>query len=105
MKQALRLVLGLLCLAATCLTLTPPAGAQPAPYEVYAILSLTGSAAFLGTKEQQALAILEGVVNKGGGIGGRPVRFVVQDDTSNPQTGVQIANALIAKNVPAIIGS
>jgi branched-chain amino acid transport system substrate-binding protein len=105
MKQALRLVLGFMCLASMCLAFTPPAAAQPAPYEVYAILSVTGSAAFLGAKEQQALTILEGVVNKGGGIAGRPVHFVVQDDASNPQTGVQLANALIAKNVPAIIGS
>ena len=105
MNQALRLVLGVFCLAALTSTLSPPAAAQPAPYEVNAILSLTGSAAFLGTKEQQALAILEGVVNKGGGIGGRPVHFAVQDDTSNPQTGVQLANGLIAKNAPAILGS
>jgi branched-chain amino acid transport system substrate-binding protein len=105
MNPALRLVLGMLCLAAVASTLSPPAAAQPAPYEVNAILSLTGSAAFLGSKEQQALTILEGVVNKGGGIGGRPVHFAVQDDTSNPQTGVQLANALIAKNAPAILGS
>jgi branched-chain amino acid transport system substrate-binding protein len=101
MKQALRAVLAALCLTALAGTLS----AQPAPYEVYAILAVTGSAGFLGTKEQQALTILEGVVNKAGGINGRPVHFVVQDDGSNPQTGVQLANALIAKNVPAIIGS
>jgi branched-chain amino acid transport system substrate-binding protein len=105
MNQALRLVLGTLCVAAVASTLSPPVAAQPAPYEVNAILSLTGSAAFLGTKEQQALTILEGVVNKSGGIGGRPMHFAVQDDTSNPQTGVQLANALIAKNAPAILGS
>jgi branched-chain amino acid transport system substrate-binding protein len=105
MKQALRFVLGTLCLAVVTCTLSPPAAAQSRPYDVYAILSITGSAAFLGTKEQQALRILEGVVNRGGGINGRPVHFIVQDDTSNPQIGVQLANALIAKNAPAILGS
>jgi branched-chain amino acid transport system substrate-binding protein len=103
--KSYRLVLGILSLSALVTAFVVPATAQPAPYEINAILSTTGSAAFLGSKEQQALQILEGVVNKAGGIGRRPVHFVVQDDASNPQTGVQLANGLIAKGVPAIIGS
>jgi branched-chain amino acid transport system substrate-binding protein len=105
MNQTQRLMLGILSLTALAATLAAPAAAQPVPVEINAILSTTGSAAFLGSKELQALQILEGVVNKTGGINGRPVHFVVADDASNPQTGVQLANGLIAKGVPAIIGS
>ena len=81
-----------------------PVSAQPAPFEINVILALTGPAAFIGKAEQQSLQLVEGIVNKGGGIGGRPVKFVVVDDTSNGAVTVQLANALIAKNVPVILG-
>ena len=103
MSKRLRLLLSFL---AGLAVLAPSAGgAQPAPYELNAVLALTGSAAFLGSKEAQTLTILEGVVNQSGGIGGRPLKIVVADDTSSPQIAVQLTNGLIAKHVPAIIGS
>lgn len=74
------------------------------PYELNAILSLTGGAAFLGTKEMQSLRALEATVNATGGIKGRELKIVVQDDASNPQTAVQIASTLVAKKVPVILG-
>lgn len=81
-----------------------PARAQGAPYELNTILALTGPAAFIGGSEQKALAILENVVNKAGGIKGRPIKFVIVDDQSNPAVSVQLVNGLIAKKVPFILG-
>jgi branched-chain amino acid transport system substrate-binding protein len=81
-----------------------PAAAQQAPYEINVILALTGPAAFIGKAELQSLQLLEPIVNKAGGIGGRPVKFVVVDDASNAAVTVQLANALIAKNPPVILG-
>ena len=81
-----------------------PAAAQPAPYEINVILALTGPAAFIGKSELQSLQLLEGIVNKSGGINGRPIKFVVVDDTSTAAVTVQLTNALIAKNVPVILG-
>jgi branched-chain amino acid transport system substrate-binding protein len=81
-----------------------PARAQGAPYELNTILALTGPAAFIGGSEQKALQILENLVNKGGGIKGRPIKFVVVDDQSNPAVSVQLVNGLIAKKVPFILG-
>jgi branched-chain amino acid transport system substrate-binding protein len=96
-----------LALAATIAVLagggTSGAAAEP-PYELNAILSLTGGAAFLGTKEQPSLRALEMLVNSTGGIRGRELKIVVHDDGSNPQTAVQIATQLIAKKVPVILG-
>ena len=43
-------------------------------------------------------------VNKTGSIAGRPVRFVVHDDQSNPQLSVQLASALMTKSTPVMIG-
>jgi branched-chain amino acid transport system substrate-binding protein len=81
------------------------ASSQTAPFEIYGILPLTGTYAFNGSAERTSLQIIEDTTNKGGGIGGRPIKFVILDDASNPFTTVQLTNDLIAKKVPAIIGS
>jgi branched-chain amino acid transport system substrate-binding protein len=81
-----------------------PSTAQPAPYEINAILALTGPAAFIGKSQQQSFDLIEGLVNKNGGINGRPIKFVVLDDGSTPAVSVQLTNQLMAKNVPVIMG-
>jgi branched-chain amino acid transport system substrate-binding protein len=68
------------------------------------VMSLTGPAAFFGTKEQASLRVLESTVNAAGGVNGRKVKFEYADDESNPQVAVQLASALIAKKVPLIFG-
>jgi branched-chain amino acid transport system substrate-binding protein len=75
------------------------------PYEINVITPLTGIGAFIGKNEAAALALVEKNVNDAGGIHGRPVHFVVQDDQSNPQVAVQLLNGLKAKNVPIVLGS
>ena len=75
------------------------------PYDVPVILPLTGNAGFLGSGEQQALKIQEGVVNAASGIGGRPVRFVFHDDQSSPQQAVQIINQVLVGNPKIVLGS
>jgi branched-chain amino acid transport system substrate-binding protein len=94
------LVLGL-----STIPVTSGAQATNSPYEINAVLSLTGGAAVIGTHEAQSLSIAEKLINRDGGIQGRPVKFVVQDDTSNPQVSVQLMNGLIAKGAPVVIGS
>lgn len=74
------------------------------PYEIDAILSLTGPFAFLGNAEAATLRNLETLTNKDGGIGGRPVHFVIADDQSNPSVAVQLANGIIAKKAPVVLG-
>jgi branched-chain amino acid transport system substrate-binding protein len=80
-----------------------PARSQPAPYEINVILPLTGGAAFVGEANAETLRIEEKTINASGGIHGRPVRFVVLDDQSNPTIDVQLTAGLIAKHVNAII--
>ncbi len=75
------------------------------PYKINVILPLTGGAAFLGKGEQQALQLLETVVNKEGGINGQSLEFVFHDDQTNPQITVQIANGIIAEKPAAMLGS
>jgi branched-chain amino acid transport system substrate-binding protein len=75
-----------------------------APLKIPVILSLTGSGAFVGRDDQTSLQLLQKLVNEKGGIGGRPVEFDLLDDGSNPQTGVQLANGVLASKVPIFMG-
>jgi len=75
------------------------------PYQINTILSLSGYLAFVGGTQLKSLKAIEAYVNQHGGIHGRPLSFVVTDDGSSPQTAVQLAQGLIAKNVPVILGS
>lgn len=78
--------------------------AAPATFEIPVVLSLTGTAAFVGQEETNSLHIIEDAVNAGGGIRGRRLAFSIQDDQSSPQVGVQLVNALIAAHAPVILG-
>lgn len=82
-------------------------GASPAadPFDINVILPLTGPQTFQGIGSKEGLEGVEALVNKSGGINGRPVRFVFEDDQSIPALSVQLANGLIAKKVAVIIGT
>jgi len=81
------------------------AGAAESPYDLDVVLPLTGNAAFLGQSGQQAIRLAETIINRDGGINGRPVRFVFHDDQTNPQVAVQLTTQIIARHPPLILGS
>jgi ABC-type branched-subunit amino acid transport system substrate-binding protein len=94
-----------LAVAALTIGAMEVAGAQVRPaYEVNALLSLTGPAAFFGISSSKTLKIMQDMINGRGGISRRPIKIVLWDDQSQPQVGVQLVNDLIAKHVPVIIG-
>ena len=88
---------------AAMLVATPVRAAEP--YEINVILPLTGPAAFLGKGEETSLQLAEKAMNASGGLHGQPVKFVIQDDGTSPQTGVQLANTVIAKKPAVLLGS
>jgi branched-chain amino acid transport system substrate-binding protein len=57
--------------------------ADQGPYEINVIISETGPFAFIGRTMRTSIGIIEGVVNRQGGIRGRPVKFVFHDDQSS----------------------
>jgi branched-chain amino acid transport system substrate-binding protein len=89
--------------AAMCLSRPAPAVAV-APYDIDVIVAQTGIAAFIGQQEAQAFHALEPVVNRTGGIHGRPVHFVIVDEASTPTVALQLANQIFARQAPVIIG-
>lgn len=82
----------------------PLSGAAADPYEIDAIVSLTGPGSFVGHDQQQALLAVEDLTNRTGGIGGRPVKMVIHDDATNPQVTVQLFNAIAAKHAAILLG-
>jgi branched-chain amino acid transport system substrate-binding protein len=89
--------------AAMCMARPVPAAAVD-PYDIDVIVAQTGIAAFIGQQEAQALHALEPVVNRTGGIHGRPVHFVIVDEASTPTVALQLANQMFARQTPVIIG-
>ncbi len=92
-------------LLAFALAALPRATTAADPFQIDVIIPLTGFGAFLGKSENISLGVVEELVNGSGGIRGRPVHFAVQDDQTNPQVAVQLANGVLAKNVPIFMGS
>ncbi len=74
------------------------------PFRIHAILPLTGAGAALGNAAAVSLEAAESVINQSGGVRGQPVKFVVEDDQTNPAVAVQLANALIDGKTAALLG-
>jgi branched-chain amino acid transport system substrate-binding protein len=76
---------------------TAAAGATPTgdPIVVGAIVSATGPGAALGEQERNVLQMMETLINGQGGVLGRPLKIVIEDDKSDPKEAVTAANRLI----------
>lgn len=84
---------------------TGPAKAQAEPYRFNIVLSLSGPATFLGKQEQESFQIEEAMINKMGGVKGRPVKFIFYDDQSSPQVGLQLLKKIKSEQAPFVLGS
>jgi branched-chain amino acid transport system substrate-binding protein len=73
------------------------AGAQPTgdPVVLGAIVSATGPNSALGEQERNVLEMMETQVNAEGGVLGRPLKIVIEDDKTDPKEAVTAANRLI----------
>ncbi len=100
MKKA---VLAALICGALLSVATLARAATLAPYELNAIIPLTGGGAFLGKAYADTFHAVELLVNASGGIQGHPLKIVTADTQTNGQTDVQLVNGLMAKGVPVFI--
>jgi branched-chain amino acid transport system substrate-binding protein len=84
-----------------------PAQAQTSgePIKIGAIVSITGAGAGLGVPERNGLLLAEKDINAKGGVNGRPIKIVIEDDASNPDTALSKANDLIfSQKAVALLG-
>ncbi len=95
----------LLALVLLALFMAAPVTAQPKPFVINAILSLTGPAANLGQDEAAGLAAFETLANKTGGIRGTPVHFQIADDQSQPAVAVQLLQQILPSKPAIVLGS
>ena len=96
-------------IAASTIALSAPAGAQqPAgePIKIGVIVALTGAGASLGIPERNGAVLAEKIINSKGGVNGRPIQLIIEDDASNPDGAISKANNLIYREkIVALIGS
>ena len=80
--------------------------AQGTPLQVGVLTPLTGAGGFDGPRMAKAMQAVIEEVNAAGGLLGRKVVLVVEDDQTNPEAAVRAARKLIdVTKVPAIMGT
>lgn len=77
-----------------CAPLVAQGQAKP-PYVLGAVLSLSGPVAPNGVPTKDGIEVAVEEINARGGINGRPLRVVFEDDQSKPDQAVILANKLI----------
>jgi branched-chain amino acid transport system substrate-binding protein len=83
-----------------------PTPATGEPVKVGAVISLTGYAAAQGELTQKAIAMAVEDINNQGGINGRPIAVIVEDDHTEAKTAVTAYKKLVnTDKVQAVIGS
>ena len=75
------------------------------PIKIGAVLALTGPGAGLGQAERNGILLAEKLINEKGGVRGRPLRILIEDDGSKPDIAKGKAeNLIFSEKVVAIIG-
>ena len=101
-RDLLRAVAG----AAASAALPLGAIAQGAPIRLGVLTPLTGAGGNDGPRMLKAMDAVRQEVNKAGGVLGRSIEFVIEDDQTNPEAAVRAARKLIeVDKVPVIMGT
>ncbi len=83
------------------------AAAEPKgePIKIGCIFAITGDASSLGIPERNTAQMLERMINDAGGVRGRPVQVIIEDNRGEPAEALNAAKRLVEKEgVLAIIG-
>src|SRR5262245_5074387 len=80
--------------------------AQSAPLQLGVLTPLTGAGGFDGPRMLKAMQAVATEVNAAGGLLGRQIALIVEDDQTNPEAAVRAARKLIdVSKVPVIMGT
>ena len=76
------------------------------PIRIGAVLSLTGTYAGLGVPEKRAIDLEVAKINDEGGVNGRPIEVIIEDDATDPATAQSVTVKLIdQEGVVAVLGA
>ena len=92
-------------LGALALTLLLPAVALAADVKIGLMCPLTGKWASEGQDMKNIVSLLADEVNAKGGVKGRKIELVVEDDAGDPRTAALAAQKLASSGVVAVIGT
>jgi branched-chain amino acid transport system substrate-binding protein len=105
-RQTRRTVLKAAGATAAAMTMPIRASAQGEPIRLGILTALTGAGGNDGPRMLKAMQAVFEEVNKAGGVLGRKIETVVEDDQTNPEAAVRAARKLIEVNkVPVIMGT
>lgn len=96
-----------LAFALAALAASPAFAQTPSgpPIKIGAVIALTGPGAGLGIPERNGMLLAERVINERGGIRGRPIKLLIEDDSSKPDIAKSKAERLIHdEKVVALLG-
>ncbi|MBA3059369.1 MAG: ABC transporter substrate-binding protein [Gammaproteobacteria bacterium] len=102
LRRAARAKLGLPCLFAIASLVS--GCAPPEPIRLGFLGGISGRVADLGVGGRNGAALAIDLRNQAGGINGRKVVLIVEDDQQNPEVAKQAVTRLITQKVAAIIG-
>lgn len=101
----LRSLLTVLCIAALSPALAQAQTPSGPPIKIGAVVALTGPGAGLGIPERNGMLLAERIINERGGVRGRPIKLLIEDDSSKPDIAKSKAERLIHdEKVVALIG-
>lgn len=103
MKRNIAKIFALTLLSTAQLSVFAQADKPPIP--IGAVLSLTGPLAVAGLPERDGVRLAIDALNASGGVQGRRLELVIEDDGSSPDTALSKANALVhTRKVKALLG-
>lgn len=100
-----RLVGTITVVALLAVLLPPPSAAAPEPVRIGVITSLTGRFATFGKMQMAGYDVALKEINGKGGVLGRPLELLIEDDASAVPAALSAAERLLAKGVPLILGT
>ena len=82
------------------------ARADAAPLTLGVLTPLTGAGSFDGPRMLKSIQAVADEINAAGGVLGRPIKLIVEDDETNPDDAVRAAHKLVdVDRVPSIMGT
>jgi branched-chain amino acid transport system substrate-binding protein len=91
---------------AAALTIAPAIGRAAETLQLGVLTPLTGAGGFDGPRMLKAMKAVTDEVNGAGGLLGKQIELVVEDDETNPEAAVRAARKLIdVEKVPVIMGT
>lgn len=84
---------------------TTGGGDSSGPIKIGAVLDITGAGASLGVPERKTLELLTKQLNEAGGVNGRQIELIVEDNQSTEDGAAKAMNEMISKKVDIVLGA